>query len=582
MHSAKEHDIPLHFSRSTTSTRANKTGLWRYVEPFYEEKTAPCSAACPAGEDIPRIEMLIARGRQQEALSCIFEENPFPAICGHVCFHPCETACNRGFFDDPVAVHHLERYLGYSALREEISAFARPQPSNGRRVGIVGAGPAGLAAAYFFKRLGYDCDVYEAESSPGGVLRYGIPTYRLPEDVVEKETARISNLGVRFFFNRKIEQDFLNTACGDYHALVVAGGLSHAVQLNIPGENSAQKGLDLLRMLRTGRRPDLKGSAAVIGGGNTAVDVARTLIRLGVESHIVYRRRKIDMPAFNAEVRAAEAEGVRIAELVSPIAMEKDGQDIQLTLQKMRLQKPSTPESRARVTASNSRPQTLRVQYVITAVGSEPDVCWVPASRQDAEVMRLDHCTLTFNGLPIVYCGDLVNRVQSVPDAVASGKAAAMAVDTYFNEGWDWIESRLSKCRIGGGPALSMAAYAGSGERRIHSQTVMYRDLNSDYFSAAARTEPATAAVHERIGCFDAVLTNLSSVEAGREAERCFNCGRCNDCGNCELFCPDAAVMVNAGRKTINLDYCKGCGVCVVECPRNVMSLKEAHHEADS
>ena len=288
------------------------------------------------------------------------------------------------------------------------------------------------------------------------------------------------------------------------------------------------------------------------------------------------------MPAFNEEIRAAVEEGVQVKELIAPLSMKKDGRDILLTLQKMNVQKRGTPGGRARVAAANSRPESLRVQHVITAIGSAPDVCWVPTPRHEAELIRFDHCTLAFNGLPTVYSGDLVNRVQSIPDAVASGKAAAMVIDTYFNEGRNWIEKRLSKCRIGSGPALSMAVYTGGGVHRLSSQRVDYHALNIDYFSPAPRTEPGTRTADERIRSFAVPTGNLSAVDAVREAERCFSCGRCNACGNCELFCPEVAVSVDGESKKIDLDFCKGCGICVVECPRNVMSLKEARHEADT
>jgi NADPH-dependent glutamate synthase beta subunit-like oxidoreductase len=189
--------LPLFIPHSSISTAVNKTGSWRFFHPKYEEKTAPCSAACPAGQDIPRIEMLASRGQLKDAWQTILNENPFPAICGRVCFHPCEGACNRANMDDPIAIHHLERFLGDAAIAGEFTADLDPRPSTGKKVAIAGAGPAGLAAAYFLTRLGYGCDVFEAASEPGGLLRWGIPAYRLPRNILDYEIRRIENAGVR-------------------------------------------------------------------------------------------------------------------------------------------------------------------------------------------------------------------------------------------------------------------------------------------------------------------------------------------------------------------------------------------------
>ena len=303
--------ISLFISRSNISTEINKTGTWRFVRPKYHEKTAPCSAACPAGEDIARIEMLSNQGRYQDAAETILLENPFPSVCGRVCFHPCETVCNRAGFDDPVAIHALERFIGDIAIRDELTLKLKKFPENGKTVCIVGAGPSGLAAGHFLSQLGYSCDIYEARSEPGGILRWGIPRYRLPDDVVASEIERIKKTGVKIICNTPVTQNFLQDVKDRYHALFIGCGHGRSLKMNIPGETMAFDGLEFLNLLRKGKAVPSNGTVAVIGGGNTAIDVARSLVRLGATTTLVYRRRKQDMPAFKDEVEMADKEGIR-------------------------------------------------------------------------------------------------------------------------------------------------------------------------------------------------------------------------------------------------------------------------------
>jgi NADPH-dependent glutamate synthase beta subunit-like oxidoreductase/Pyruvate/2-oxoacid:ferredoxin oxidoreductase delta subunit len=556
----------------------NPTGSWRYVKPIFDEKTAPCSATCPAGEDIPRIEMLAAAGEYQEALETILIENPFPAVCGHVCFHPCEHACNRSFFDAPVMIHHLERFIGNLAVQNKISDCVQKNTLNGKRIAIAGAGPSGLSAAYFLSRLGYACDVYEAEASAGGLLRWGIPVYRMPQSVLEKEIERIRRLGVQFYLRQKISGDFLEQAPDRYHALFIGCGQAHPIRISIPGENICTDGLAFLKDLRRGKPGSIKGVSAVIGGGNTAIDIARSLVRLGAAPVVIYRRRREDMPAFTDEVRMAMEEGVQLRELVAPIRIERDGKDILMTMQKMAIQSIDPITGRALVKAADQDYESLRTDHVFAAIGAEADARWSVTSAETHHILKLSHCTMTFKAMPTVYGGDLTNNFKSVTDAIASGKAAAMALDTYFREGRDAIEERLRACRIGKGPALSMASYLARGHSGKNSHTVAYDEINTDYFNFSQSTEPPAITIKKRMTSFDRILGDLTAGDAHHEAQRCFICGMCTACDNCVLFCPEAVVSADGDRR-IDMDYCKGCGICVVECPRNAMTLKEEHHE---
>ncbi|MBU0768458.1 MAG: FAD-dependent oxidoreductase [Proteobacteria bacterium] len=572
-----KHDekISLFISRSNISTEINKTGTWRFVRPKYHEKTAPCSAACPAGEDIARIEMLSNQGRYQDAAETILLENPFPSVCGRVCFHPCETVCNRAGFDDPVAIHALERFIGDIAIRDELTLKLKRSPENGKTVCIVGAGPSGLAAGHFLSQLGYSCDIYEARSEPGGILRWGIPRYRLPDDVVASEIERIKKTGVKIICNTPVTQNFLQDVKDRYHALFIGCGHGRSLKMNIPGETMAFDGLEFLNLLRKGKAVPSNGTVAVIGGGNTAIDVARSLVRLGATTTLVYRRRKQDMPAFKDEVEMADKEGVRIVELVSPLGINEDDGEYVLSLQRMRTSDMETGRGRACVIPDGQITQHLRVRKIIVAIGAELSAPWQFPSRKNAETLYLGHCTFTASEPPLLFGGDLTNTIKSVTDAVASGKQAAMALDIFFKQGRHAITDRLNSCLVGNGPALSMECYM-EGKRWVRNpHIVSYDDINLDYFSRTPRVESEALAINKRMNSFDEIEATFTINQAMKETRRCFNCGICNACDNCRIFCPEIAVILQGAKRQINLDYCKGCGICVFECPRSAMDLEE-------
>ena len=567
--------ISLFISRSNISTEINKTGTWRFMRPKYNEKTAPCSAACPAGEDIARIEMLSNQGRYQDAVETILLENPFPSVCGRVCFHPCETACNRSGLDDPVAIHDLERFIGDMAIKDELTLKLKKSPDNGKTICIIGAGPSGLAAGYFLSQLGYSCDIYEARSEPGGILRWGIPRYRLPEDVVASEIERIKKTGVNIICNTPVTQKFLQDIKNRYHAFFIGCGHGRSLKMNIPGENMAFDGLEFLNLLRRGKVSPSNGTAAVIGGGNTAIDVARSLVRLGTTTTLVYRRRKQDMPAFKDEVEKADEEGVSIMELYSPLEIHEDDSEYVLSLQRMKTSGMETDRGRARVVPDSRIMQHLRVRKIIVAIGAEPSAPWQFPSRKNAETLCLSHCTFTASKPPLLFGGDLTNTTKSVTDAVASGKQAAMALDIFFKQGRHAIADRLNSCLVGNGPALSMECYMG-GKRSIRNpQIVSNDDINLDYFSRTPRVESEPLTINKRLNSFEEIESTFSADQTMEEARRCFNCGICNACDNCRIFCPEIAVTLQNAKRKINLDYCKGCGICVFECPRSAMDLEE-------
>ena len=575
--------IPLFLPHSSTSTEINKTGSWRYVRPGYDEKTSPCSAACPLGQDIARIELLVSQKSFLQAWETILKENPFPAACGRVCFHHCEGACNRGQFDDPVAIHHLERFLGDTAIYAQQLPEAKILPDKGKKVAIVGAGPAGLGAAYFLACLGYRCEVFEAQPEAGGILRWGIPRYRLPQDILQKEIRRIESLGITIHCRTPVSDEMLEVFKSRYDALFCGWGYGRAIDLKIEGAQKAFDGLQFLYQIRAEEAVLLneKGTAAVIGGGNTAIDVARTLVRMGIDPIIVYRRRRQDMPAFDPEVEMALNEGIQLKPLLSPVRIEDAGSGppgspakYLMTLQKMKF---STTQinGRARVAPDGDKTETLRVDHIFTAIGAETAEPWQYMPGGEQVSVNLSHCRLIHADIPIAYGGDLTNRVKSVADAIASGKQAAIALDTYFKSGWNAINKTVAGCQVGSGPAVSMALYLGEARKNRNPHLVTYSEINTDYFKSEHRTSAPVLSADDRIRSFAPVESTFSKRAAVEESQRCFNCGICNACDYCRLYCPDMSVILDDTGRSIDLDYCKGCGLCVAECPRNAMALKE-------
>ncbi len=569
----------LFISRSTMNTESNKTGAWRFVRPEYTEKRAPCNTACPAGEDIPRIEFLAAKGFYQDAWNLILQENPFPAVCGRVCFHPCERYCNRNEFDNSVAIHRIERFIGDSAISEDWISEIKPAPVNGKRIAIAGSGPAGLSAACFLTRLGFQCVIFESETDPGGLLRWGIPEYRLPKIVLNKEIQRIKMTGVEIRTGVGLPEElFLNPAAENFDGLFPACGYGKAIPLGLKQESGIEDGLRFLRRIRKeGSKFEIKGRAAVIGGGNTAVDTARTLVRLGADAVIVYRRRIEDMPAFGSEIEAAKAEGVSIMELVAPISVEKTGEQLALNLQKMK-PVPGHPGERALIEPDGGETEIITVDRVFAAIGAEPaDNRLVIPEKESSDMIRLSHCVLIEQNVPVIFGGDLATPIKSVADAILSGKQAAIAFDAWFKGGKESIREKIDGCIIGDGPSLSMSSYLNGPGDRLNRRIVNFGSINTDYFEKAARIAPGEESPDKRKSSFMEVENTASETDVRYEAGRCFNCGVCTDCDICRVFCPELSIIVSGGvpGRRINTEYCKGCGICVTECPRCAMELKE-------
>jgi 2-oxoacid:acceptor oxidoreductase delta subunit (pyruvate/2-ketoisovalerate family) len=559
----------------------NRTGTWRTQRPFYEDKTPPCNAACPAGNDIVSFILKMAQGDFAGAWDLIREENPFPGVCGRVCFHPCEQKCNRSSFDDPIAIHALERFAADFAShlpsqKANLLRRTRGSKKKGEKVAIIGAGPAGMSCAYHLARLHYDVAVFESLPFAGGVLRTGIPSYRLPREVLDRELLAIEAMGVKLKTGMPMGPELKMEDLKGYGAIFIATGTHKSRQLHVPGERSrnVSSGLELLKAINLGREVESGQRVAVIGGGNTAIDVARALIRLGKDPVILYRRSREEMPAFEEEVVEAIEEGVELRFLVNPIRVWDKKEIKKLECCRMKLAEKDETGRRRAVPVPDSK-FFLEADQVIIAAGEEVDLSFLPRGMKKKEGMVLTQTDggTSVNG--IFAGGDFASRERTVAHAIGAGKRSAIAIDCYLRK--EDPEKVLQSLLVGDGPSVSIFPRFHPGERIRASHVVTFEELNLDYFEKAKRVEEGKYLLPERTKGFFEVTSSLNERTALEEAGRCFNCGTCNECETCYTFCPDASILkgVKALSHQVDYDYCKGCGICFVECPRKAISLKE-------
>ena len=575
---------PIHFkgasempmiSISLGDMEWNKTGAWRAQRPFYEDKTPPCSAACPAGNDIVAFIQKITQGDFEGAWNLIKEENPFPRICGRVCFHPCESKCNRGDYDEPIAIHALERFVSdvASNLNKKIEKVPGVKKE---KIAIIGSGPAGMSCAYHLAKLHYDVTVFESSSSAGGMLRSGIPSYRLPKNVLDREISNIEALGVEIRTGILFGEDLKLDGLKDYQAIFIATGAHRSRGLLIPGEKEkgVVSGLDLLRKINLSKKVKLGDKVAIIGGGNTAIDVARSVIRMGKKATILYRRSKEEMPAFEEEMMEAIEEGVKIRYLVNPIRIQQKECLKRLECLRMELGEKDESGRRRPVPIPHSN-FFIEADSVIIAAGEEIEISFLPKGMERREGIVLTQRDGSTGIKGIFAGGDLTSNQRTVAHAIGSGKKAALAVDCYL-KGVD-SEEAIRQILIGEGPSLSIFRHLHPGERMMNPHVITFEELNIDYFEPSKRYTESKGLVKKRIKGFEEVTSTFTEGIALEEAERCFSCGTCNECENCYVFCPDASIIKTKQilSHQVDYDFCKGCGICFSECPRGVISLKE-------
>ncbi len=536
---------PFAITLDVGSSLANKTGNWRTERAQYLDRLPPCNNACPAGENIQQWLYDAEEGEAgyERAWRQIMDDNPFPAIMGRVCYHPCETSCNRGQLDEAVGIHSVERFLGDEGIKRGWTVETSDAPS-GRRVLIVGAGPSGLAAAYHLTRMGHEVTIRDAGSAAGGMMRYGIPRYRLPREVLDAEAGRILDLGVTLELDSKVTDVPEAMREGGFEAAFLAVGAHIGKRAYIPAGDSARilDAVSLLHGVEEGERPLLGRRVAVYGGGDTAMDAARTAKRLGAsDAVVVYRRSRERMPAHDVEVSEAEQEGIEMRWL-STVKQADEGK---LLIERMELDDSGFPQPTGEV-------EELEADSLVLALGQEADLSLlegVPGIESEDGVVKVGPDLMTGHA-GIFAGGDMVPAERSVTVAAGHGKKAARCID-----GW-----------------LRGEPYQPQPKHELAS----FETLNTWYYADAPRSIQPELELVRRTGGFDEVVRGLDESTAQYEARRCMSCGSCFSCDNCYGVCPDNAV-IKLGEPgelyEIDLDFCKGCGICVAECPCGAIEM---------
>ncbi|MGX9791591.1 NAD(P)-binding protein [Mycobacterium sp. MMS18-G62] len=520
-----------------------RAGADRDRRPIYVDLLPPCNAGCPAGENIQAWLSHAREGRHEQAWRQLVADNPFAAIHGRVCYHPCESACNRAALDTAVSIHAVERFLGDSA-REHGWEFDRPVQSTGKRVLVVGAGPSGLSAAYHLRRLGHDVEIRDAGDQPGGMMRYGIPSYRLPRSVLDSEIERIAALGVQITCGHRVEDLDAERRSGGFDAVFVAVGAHLAKRVNIPTQDAGSM-LDAVTFLRgvaSGERPELGRHVAVYGGGDTAMDAARVARRLGADDAvIIYRRTRGQMPAHDDEAAEAEAEGVQIHWLRTITAFDRH----ELQVEVMELDESGRPQPTGRF-------ETLSADTVIMALGQVTESAFMhtlPGVEFDDDGSVRVSPTMMTGCAGVFAGGDMVPCERTVTVGVGHGKKAARHIDA-------WLRGV-------------------SAGRSAKHPIADFDKLHLWYFGDAARRDQTELEPAQRISSFDEVVGGLSSAEATFEARRCLSCGNCFECDGCLGACPeDAVIKLGPGQRyRFDYDRCTGCATCFEQCPVHAIDM---------
>jgi NADPH-dependent glutamate synthase beta subunit-like oxidoreductase len=515
----------------------SRAGPVRERRPVYVDLLPPCNAGCPAGENIQAWLAHMQADEHELAWRALVADNPFAAIHGRVCYHPCESVCNRADLDSAVSIHSVERYLGDLALQRGWLFDPPPAPS-GKRVLVIGAGPSGLSAAYHLARRGHEVEIRDAGSEPGGMMRYGIPAYRMPRDVLSGELERIAALGVRFTSNHVVVDLDAERREGGFDAVFVAVGAHLSKRVEIPAMDAGPivDAVSFLRGVASGERPVIGRRVAIYGGGNTAMDAARTARRLGAEETlVVYRRTREQMPAHEEEAQDAEREGVQINWLRTIKTF--DGPE--LNVEVMELDDSGFPQPTGRF-------EKLAADTVILALGQETDTAFlrtVPGVKFDRDgTVQVSSAMMT--GSPGVFAGgDMVPSERTVTIGVGHGKRAAREIDA-------WLQGSAA-------------------EHPAKHPSAKFEMLNLWYFGDAVRRQQPELELSERVADFGEVVGSLSAQQATFESHRCLSCGNCCECDGCLGACPeDAVIKLGTGyRYEFDYDRCTGCGACYEQCP---------------
>lgn len=541
-----------------------KTGTWRIQRPEHEHARAPCHADCPAGEDPQAYIALLDMGKEKEAWELLVSVNPMPAITGRICPHPCESGCNRGQYDEPLAIHSIERFLGDLAIEKNWDYPIAPIPKNAPSVAIVGAGPAGLSAAWHLLKQGIEVTVFDEVSEAGGTL-FTIPDNRLPREVIRSEIGRLLKTGIIFEPNHKLGRNFyIEQLIKEYDSVFLAPGVMKSMEWSIDGvtPKDLHEGLHLLKQWSDVHSlPEMK-SAVVVGGGNTAIDIARVLNRNGVNTHIVIHSRlpdpdhpsEDDMRAIPHEIQQAIDEGVQIHDHHGIKRLILRGEKV-TGVEIVRMRKLRNDAGRLQRVAFEGTESILHVDQVIPAIGQVINPEGMQKLLQGDSYFKTDSWGL-INGGDNVYAGGdaMAGNGGTVTEAVGNGRIAALA-----------IAAKLKQHAL---PTLNTSA------------AISYDSLNLEYFEQAKRAVQSVLPVEERIDEIE-IESGLNAKQAAQEANRCFACGNCLTCDNCWTLCPDNAVLKtkdiaeDGSNYVFDYDFCKGCGLCATECPSGYIVMRE-------
>jgi NADPH-dependent glutamate synthase beta subunit-like oxidoreductase len=599
-----QHGVPS-IAGTAGSTLANRSGSGKAIRPVYQDMVAPCNAACPVGTDVEGAMNLLREGRVVEARDLLLRENPMPAVTGRVCDHPCQTACNRAFFDDAVNIHAVERMLGDLESGVHTPAPAR---THKEKVAVVGSGPAGLACAYHLTRLGYAVKVFEAESEPGGALRHGIPEYHLPRVVLAREIERIRSQGVEIQCGVRVGGDLPWKELESHDAIFLASGARVNRPFELAGQDPAdvRPGLEFLHEAKAGDRGTVGRRVVVVGGTDTAVDCARTALRLGADPVVICQGARADLSASTEAFDEAIREGVRFEFQVWPVAVQtseraehekaidairamyvEGGSDwsrtrlVSVECVRMRAVEPGPFGERRSLPIPGSN-FTLPADTLLTALGEEPDLDFLPSEiTRKGYVVKVDEFGRT-NRPGFFAGGDITGEARTVAHSLGSGKRAAIGIDRYLREkaGEPVAPADPKALRYGGTGNFSITRWR--GDDPVHrsgevNEVVPFERLNLAHFTSVPGKPDRHRSFEERRSSFAEANLGLTPNEALAEARRCFECGVCNQCELCLIFCPDIAIQRHPDGHgfTRSEQYCKGCGICVAECPRGAKVMRD-------
>ncbi len=537
--------LPLGLVMDLRKVVPYKTGSWRTLMPVNLTQMPPCTHACPATNDVRGfLRVLAEKNDYEKAWHVLTRTNPLPATCGRVCPHPCEAGCNRRDFDSPLAINSAERAVGDYGLKNNLE-HKKLIASRKEKVAVVGSGPAGLSCAFHLAKRGFQVKIFEADGEPGGMMRYGIPPYRLPNYILKQEIDAILKLGIELEYNVKVGVNIpLDQLTQHYDAVFLGPGAQKGLSIDVPGRESQNvfTGVDFLKEVNSGKWVDIGKDVVVIGGGNTAMDCARVAKRLGGNVSVFYRRTRMEMPAITAEIDEAMEERIMFRYHTNPVKILTDeDRVIGILCVQMELKEPDA-SGRARPVPIEGSESVYPADTVIMATGQAVDYDGIEVHKLDNQWISTNEDLMT--SIDGVFAGgDAVIGLETVAAAIGQGLRAATAIEDYIDGN---VESRLAQPPV------------------IYS-----KDLNTYYYEKGKRFSKKAVSIHRRLKNFQEIYPPFDQEEIIKEAERCFSCGLCYKCDNCYMYCPDNAVQISptTGKYEFDYDFCKGCGLCAKECP---------------